>query len=129
MDKSSYDTTSDSDKPVYVSAVAAPTSASSIDISIPQDRALPQNHMVAVGRSDGSVFIVKLGDSYLTLFMPVPKLLVVEGEEDDDSPEENGKETDDNGWQLTNGSRVELAFVDARQMRRINQRMVQVDAS
>ena len=81
MDKSSYDTTSDSDKPVYVSAIAA--SASSMDISIPQDRALPQNHMVAVGRSDGSVFIVKLGDSYLTQFMPVPKL-VVEGEEEDD---------------------------------------------
>ena len=82
MDKTSYDTTSDSDKPVHVSAIAA-TSASSIDISIPQDRALPQNHMVAVGRSDGSVFMVKLGDSYLTQFMPVPKL-VVEGEEEDD---------------------------------------------
>jgi len=82
LDKSSYDTTSGSNKPVYVSAIAAPTSASSKDISIPQDRALPQNHMVAVGRSDGSVFIVKLGDSYLTQFMPVPKL-VVEGEEED----------------------------------------------
>ena len=68
---------------MIVSAIAAPTSASSIDISIPQDRALPQNHKVAVGRSDGSVFIVKLGDSYLTQFLPVPKL-VVEGEEDDD---------------------------------------------
>jgi len=52
-----------------------------------------------------------------------------EGEEDDDAPEENGKERDDNGWQLPKGSRVELAFVDARQMRRINQRIVQVDAS
>ena len=85
MDKSSYDTTSDSDKPVHVSAIASPTSAaSSIDISMPQDRALPQNHMVAVGRSDGSVFIVKLGDSYLTQFMPVPRLVVEEGEEEDD---------------------------------------------
>ena len=48
---------------------------------------------------------------------------------DDDAPTENEKET---RWQLPEGSRVELAFVDAKRMRRINQRMVEgsiIDAS
>ena len=40
----------------------------------------------------------------------------------DEATEENEKET---RWQLPEGSRVELAFVDAKRMRRINQRMVE----
>ena len=51
---------------VRVSVVAAPTSSSrDADISLPQDRDLT----VAVGRTDGSVFVVKLGDEYLTNFV------------------------------------------------------------
>ena len=71
--------TADQDNPVHVSVVAAPTS-SDTDISLPQDRALPQDHKVAIGRTDGSVFIVKLGDQYLTNFMSVPKLVVEQDE-------------------------------------------------
>ena len=88
LDQSSYapsstatPETADHDKPVHVSVVAAPTSSSSYtDISLPQDRALPQDHKVAIGRTDGSVFIVKLGDQYLTNFMSVPKLVVEKDE-------------------------------------------------
>ena len=72
--------TADQDNPVHVSVVAAPTSSSYTDISLPQDRALPQDHKVAIGRTDGSVFIVKLGDQYLTNFMSVPKLVVEQDE-------------------------------------------------
>ena len=55
---------------VRVSVVAAPTSSSrDADISLPQDRALPRDLTVAVGRTDGSVFVVKLGDEYLTNFL------------------------------------------------------------
>lgn len=62
---------------VHVSAVAAATSASSFaDVSLPQDRALPSDRTVAVGRTDGSVFVVKLGEQYLTNFVSVPKLVV-----------------------------------------------------
>ena len=87
LDQSSYAPSStatpekaDVDKPVHVSVVAAPTSSLSYtDISLPQDRALPQDK-VAIGRTDGSVFIVKLGDQYLTNFMSVPKLVVQQDE-------------------------------------------------
>lgn len=52
---------------VCVSVVAAPTSASLYsDISLLQERSSQQT--VAVGRTDGSVFIVKLGEEYLTNF-------------------------------------------------------------
>jgi len=68
--------------PAHVSAVVAPTSSSLADISLPQDRALSADRTVAVGRTDGSVFVVKLGDEYLTSFVSVPKLVVEEGDED-----------------------------------------------
>ena len=52
---------------VCVSVVAAPISASLYsDISLSHDRSSQQT--VAVGRTDGSVFIVKLGEEYLTNF-------------------------------------------------------------
>ena len=56
---------------VRVSVVAAPTSSSrDADISLPRDRrALPRDITVAVGRTDGSVFVVKLGDEYLRNFL------------------------------------------------------------
>lgn len=54
-----------------VSVVAAPTSSASEDISLPQDKALPEDRKVAVGRSDGSIFIIQLGSEYLTSFVSV----------------------------------------------------------
>lgn len=77
LDKSAYSprtnapTAGATDSPVHVSAVAAPPPSSSTDISLPQDRALPQDLTVAVGRTDGAVFVVKLGDDYLTSFVSV----------------------------------------------------------
>ncbi len=56
---------------VIVSVVAAPTSSASEDISLPQDKALPEDRKVAVGRSDGSIFIIQLGSEYLTSFVSV----------------------------------------------------------
>ena len=63
--------TSASGKPAIVSVVAAPTSSASVDISLPQDKALPEDRKVAVGRSDGSIFIIQLGSDYLTSFVSV----------------------------------------------------------
>lgn len=54
---------------INVSAVAAPTSAAYTDATMAQDRALPDGRTVAVGRTDGSVFVVKVGDEYLTNFV------------------------------------------------------------
>lgn len=52
---------------VSVSVVAAPISASLYsDISLSQDRSL---QTVAVGRTDGSVFVVSIGEEYLTDFV------------------------------------------------------------
>lgn len=65
------DKTSPSGKPAIVSVVAAPTSSASVDISLPQDKALPEDRKVAVGRSDGSIFIIQLGYEYLTNFVSV----------------------------------------------------------
>eukprot|EP00581_Thalassiosira_minuscula_P011553 CAMPEP_0183713902 /NCGR_PEP_ID=MMETSP0737-20130205/8634_1 /TAXON_ID=385413 /ORGANISM="Thalassiosira miniscula, Strain CCMP1093" /LENGTH=623 /DNA_ID=CAMNT_0025942775 /DNA_START=102 /DNA_END=1970 /DNA_ORIENTATION=+ len=74
LDKASFTSSADTaDEPVRVSVVSAPPSSSFTDITLPQDRALPSDHTVAVGRTDGSVFIVKLGDQYLTSFVSVPK--------------------------------------------------------
>lgn len=47
---------------IHVSAIAAPTSAAYNDARMAQDRALPDDRTVAVGRTDGSVFVVKVGD-------------------------------------------------------------------
>mmetsp|Transcript_9321 Transcript_9321/g.15857 ORF Transcript_9321/g.15857 Transcript_9321/m.15857 type:complete len:588 (-) Transcript_9321:2986-4749(-) len=63
--------TSASGKPAIVSVVAAPTSSASVDISLPQDKALGEDRKVAVGRSDGSIFIIQLGSEYLTSFVSV----------------------------------------------------------
>jgi hypothetical protein len=82
LDKSSSTSstaTSSSDKadsPVHVSVVAAPTSSFYIDSFLPQDSSASEEYTVAVGRTDGSVFIVQLGDQYLTNFVAVPKLVV-----------------------------------------------------
>lgn len=65
------DKTSASGQQAIVSVVAAPTSSVSVDISLPQDKALPEQRKVAVARSDGSVFIIQLGSEYLTKFVPV----------------------------------------------------------
>ena len=52
---------------VCVSVVAAPISASfHSDISLSQDKSL---QTVAVGRTDGSVFVIKIGEEYLTDFV------------------------------------------------------------
>jgi len=63
--------TSASGKQAIVSVVAAPTSSASVDISLPQDKALGEDRKVAVGRSDGSIFIIQLGSEYLTSFVSV----------------------------------------------------------
>ena len=63
--------TSASGKSAIVSVVAAPTSAASVDVSLPQDKALPEDRKVVVGRSDGSIFIIQLGSEYLTSFVSV----------------------------------------------------------
>ena len=82
LDKSSSTSstaTSSSDKAdssVHVSVVAAPTSSFYIDSFLPQDSSASEEYTVAVGRTDGSVFIVQLGDQYLTNFVAVPKLVV-----------------------------------------------------
>ena len=82
LDKSSSTSstaTSSSDKadsPVHVSVVAASTSSFYIDSFLPQDTLASEEYTVAVGRTDGSVFIVQLGDQYLTNFVAVPKLVV-----------------------------------------------------
>jgi len=89
---SSAATDSNDDAPVHVSVVVAPTSASLTDISLPQDRALPSDHTVAVGRTDGSVFIVKLGEEYLTSFVSVPKLVV--GQDNNEGQVEGDGEAD-----------------------------------
>ena len=70
-------------KPVHVSVVAAPSSGTTMDVSLPPDNSLPENRIVAVGRSDGSVFMVRLGSQYLTKFMAVPKLVVEENGNDE----------------------------------------------
>lgn len=68
--------------PVHVSVVAAPTSSSQNYFSLPQDNALPEDRTVAVGRTDGSVFIVQIGDQYLTNFKAVPKLVIGQSDVD-----------------------------------------------
>ena len=85
LDKSSSVMQSTSKSSVRVSVVAAPTSSMFDEISLPQDKALPQDKTVAVGRTDGSVFIVKLGEEYITSFMAVPKMIDDEGGTDEDS--------------------------------------------
>lgn len=63
------------DRPVHVSVVAAPTSFDYTDLSLSQDSLASEDYAVAVGRTDGSVFIVQLGNQYLTNFIAVPKLV------------------------------------------------------
>ena len=77
---------------VHVSVVAAPTSSSSLDTAIPHDASLPDERVVAVGRTDGSVFLVQLGSEYLTKFMAVPKLVVEQNESVEQSELEVGDE-------------------------------------
>ena len=100
------DKSSETEDPVLVSAVAAPTSSSFTDISLPQDRALPEDRRVAVGRSDGSVFIVKLGEQYLTKFMSVPKLVV----------EQEGNEGQEEGEDAGMTVRVESEWMDSNDL-------------
>lgn len=93
--------TSKNDVPVHISAVVAPTS-SYPDISVPQDKALPQDRTVAVGRTDGSVFIVKLGEQYLTSFVAAPMLVV---------------EQDDNGDEAGMSVRVQNEWMDSNELK------------
>jgi WD40 repeat protein len=60
---------------VHVSSVAAPMSASLRDMSVIGGNELPERRTVAVGRTDGSVFLVRLGEAYLTKFASTPKLV------------------------------------------------------
>lgn len=53
---------------VHISAVAAPTSASLADMALIDDNSIPEYRTVAVGRTDGSIFLVQLGQEYLTKF-------------------------------------------------------------
>jgi len=48
------------------------------------------NQIVAVGRSDGTIYLVRMGLDYMTKFMAVPKL-VLEGQWDDDDGGINNK--------------------------------------
>jgi hypothetical protein len=66
---------SSSSSPVHVSVVAAPTSSYYKDSSLPQDKLASEDYAVAVGRTDGSIFIIQLGDQYLTNFVAVHKLV------------------------------------------------------
>ena len=57
------------DNVLRVSVVVAPTlSSRDTNILLPQDRALPRDLPVAVGKTNGSVFVVKLGNKYLMKF-------------------------------------------------------------
>ncbi|KAL7529715.1 hypothetical protein ACHAXR_003114 [Thalassiosira sp. AJA248-18] len=107
LHKTSFAKTDTSEKPAHVSVVAAPSS-SFTSISLPQDRALPESRSVAVGRTDGSVFVVKLGDEYLTSFMSVPKL-VMEQEEN-----EGQIEGDDEAGMTV---RVENEWMDSNELK------------
>jgi hypothetical protein len=57
---------------VHVSRVKVPISVS----------LLSEDHTIAAGRTDGSVFLVQLGDEYLTKFAPSQKLVVNENIEE-----------------------------------------------
>jgi hypothetical protein len=74
LDKSSGTEMNMEDRPIHVSVVAAPTLSDCID-SLLQDSLSPEDYAVAVGRTDGSVFIIQLGNQYLTNFVAVPKLI------------------------------------------------------
>mmetsp|Transcript_12711 Transcript_12711/g.27046 ORF Transcript_12711/g.27046 Transcript_12711/m.27046 type:complete len:681 (-) Transcript_12711:65-2107(-) len=67
--------------PVHISVVAAPSSAFYADESstLPVDKSLPEERAIAVGRTDGSVFIVQLGSQYLTKFSETPKIVLKDG--------------------------------------------------
>lgn len=52
---------------VHVSAVAAPISTSLKDTIMPVDEGF-EYRTIAVGRTDGSVFLVRIGEAYLTKF-------------------------------------------------------------
>lgn len=60
---------------VHVSALAAPSSASLREMSVIGKHELPEQRTVAVGRTDGSVFLVRLGEAYLTKFASMPKIV------------------------------------------------------
>ena len=67
---------------VHVSTVAAPISASLSSSSLLRDETLSEDRTIAVGRTDGSVFLVQLGNEYLTKFAPSQKLVVNENDEE-----------------------------------------------
>ena len=60
---------------VQISAVAAPISASLADPLLTNDNSLPEYRSVVVGRTDGSVFVVRLGEEYLTKFASKPQII------------------------------------------------------
>ena len=60
---------------VHISAVAAPVSASVVDPLLTNDGSLPEYRNVVVGRTDGSVFLVRLGKEYLTKFASKPEII------------------------------------------------------
>ncbi len=68
--------------PIHISVIAAPSSEFYPDEStlMTVDKLLPEERSVAVGRTDGSVFIVQLGSQYLTKFSEVPKIVLKNGE-------------------------------------------------
>ena len=67
---------------VHISAVAAPTSASLADMTLIGDNSIPEYRTVAVGRTDGSIFLVRLGQEYLTKFASSPQLVeTIKGED------------------------------------------------
>lgn len=107
LDQFSTSQKTPSEDAIHVSIVTAPTSSSFSDISLPQDRALPEDRTVAVGRTDGSIFIVKLGDQYLTNFVSAPKLVV----ETEGSADGGGQSSD-------MSVRVENEWVDLNQVKK-----------
>lgn len=67
---------------VHVSAVAAPISASLGGFLMSDDNTNREYRTVAVGRTDGSVFLVRLGQEYMTKFASAPKLIEnIQGED------------------------------------------------
>lgn len=84
---------------VHVSTVVAPISYSIGGMPMSRDKTLPEYRTVAVGRTDGSVFLVRLGEDYLTKFSPSAKLVIEKSKEEDDRTQESdGSFRIDEGW-------------------------------
>jgi WD40 repeat protein len=84
---------------VHVSTVVAPISYSLGGMPLSRDKTLPEYRTVVVGRTDGSVFLVQLGEDYFTKFAPSAKLVAEKSKKDDDRPQDRDVSVRiDEGW-------------------------------